>query len=59
MNTFLERTRRLIRGEEGPTATEYATLLGIIAAGVIFAMSNFGDKVYVIYVQLRNALTIS
>ncbi len=59
MDTFLKRARRFIREDAGPTAVEYATLLGIIAAGAIVSLSAFGDKVHVIYVQLRDALNIA
>ena len=55
MNAFLKRARRFIREEEGPTSVEYATLLGLIAAGVLVALSAFGDRVYTIYVSLRDA----
>jgi len=57
---YVRRTiGRLVREDDGPTSVEYATLLGIIAAGAIFAMSAFGDKVQEIYVQLRDALEIA
>lgn len=57
---YVRRTiSRLVWEDDGPTSVEYATLLGIIAAGAIFAMSAFGDKVQEIYVQLRDALDIS
>lgn len=59
MAAFLKRVRRLIYEEDGPTTVEYATLLGIIAAGVLIAMGGFGEKVHVIYVKLRAALSVA
>ena len=56
MDAFLKRARRFIREEEGPTSVEYATLLGLIAAGVLVALSAFGDRVYAIYLALHTAL---
>ena len=57
MNKFLDIARTFIFEEDGPTAVEYATLLGIIAAGALVAMGGFGDKMNEIYVRLRAALS--
>ncbi len=56
MSELNERFRQFVREEDGPTAVEYAALVGIIAAGAIVAMSNFGDQVEVIYTELKGAL---
>jgi len=56
MAGIIKTIRRFIREEDGPTAVEYATLLGIIAAGALTALSNFGDKVHNLYQQLKAAL---
>ncbi len=51
--------RRFWSDEDGPSATEYAMLLAIIAGGTLVAMAAFGDKVYAIYVALSKALVFT
>ncbi len=58
MRTILQTCRNFIGDETGPTATEYAVMLGIISAGVIVAMAGFGDGVDEIYQRLNAAITI-
>ena len=47
-----------LRAEDGPTATEYAVLLALIAVGVIGAMSLFGVRVNNIYTALQGPLSV-
>ncbi len=56
MYTFLHKTLALLRSEDGPTATEYAVLLAVIAIGVLGAMSSFGIHVNNIYAALSGSV---
>ena len=58
MNTFLDRLRHILGSDDGPTATEYAALLGVISLGVIGAMSLFGVHMDNIYVALAGTLNV-
>jgi len=58
MTTIHEVYRNFIGDDTGPTATEYAVMLGIISGGVIVAMAGFGDGVNEIYQRLSAAITI-
>ena len=49
MDALGKTFRRLIVEENGPTATEYAVLLALIAMSIVVAMSQFGTKVSGIY----------
>ena len=56
MNRLLHNAVEFLRSEDGPSAVEYATLLGLIAAVVIGAMTAFGAQVNALYVIIRGAL---
>jgi Flp pilus assembly pilin Flp len=49
---------RLLRTEDGPTATEYAVLLALIAVSVIGAMSMFGEHMDNLYVIINTTLDV-
>jgi Flp pilus assembly pilin Flp len=59
MDRIVKQFKRLMTEEDGPTATEYAVMLGIISAGVIGAMSTFGDGVHAIYLAIDDATDIA
>ncbi len=56
MNALWRRLAILLKSEEGPTATEYAVLIGLIAMGVIVAMGSFGQHVNNIYLSLAGTV---
>ena len=58
MNGLPQLTARLLRSEEGPTATEYAVLLGIIAVAALSSMSLFGDHMNNLYTILNTTLSV-
>ena len=58
MNVFVRQFVQFIRSEEGPTATEYAVLLGVICIGVLSTMALFGDHMNALYVTLAGTLTV-
>ncbi len=49
---------RFLQSEEGPTAVEYALLLGVISLTVIGAMSMFGAHMDALYVILSDTLNV-
>lgn len=57
MLSLQERIGRFVRSEDGPTATEYAVLLALIAVGVLITMSSFGDHMNGIYLAISTAVS--
>jgi pilus assembly protein Flp/PilA len=45
MQTFYNAVRRFLRGEDGPTAVEYAVMLALILVGCIVIVTNMGTTV--------------
>lgn len=58
MNDIVQRIVHFGHAEDGPTATEYAVLLAVIAIGVLAAMASFGDHMNNLYVTLANGLDV-
>jgi Flp pilus assembly pilin Flp len=58
MNAPQNRFTNFVRTDDGPTATEYALLLGLIAVAVIGALSQFGDHMNALYVSLATTLEV-
>ena len=56
MNRMLHSIAEFLRSEDGPSAVEYATLLGLIAAAAIGALTMLGAQVNALYVLIRGAL---
>lgn len=56
MNAFRRRLALLLKSEAGPTVTEYAVLIALIAMGVIVAMGSFGQHVNNIYLSLAGTV---
>jgi Flp pilus assembly pilin Flp len=56
MKSAFQRTSDFLQSESGPTATEYAVLVAIIAIGVLVAMSNFGNSMNGIYLAISGAV---
>ncbi|MCP4248721.1 MAG: Flp family type IVb pilin [bacterium] len=51
-----EQIKRFLRSEDGPTATEYAIMLALIAMAVVVAMRQFGEHVSGIYVYIDGTM---
>ena len=58
MNVLLHKLLALVRSDDGPTATEYAILLALIAVGVLAALSLFGEHMNNLYVALAGTLSV-
>jgi Flp pilus assembly pilin Flp len=50
--------RRLLASEDGPTATEYAVLLALIAVAVLGAMAMFGQHMSNLYVAVDSGVDV-
>lgn len=55
---ILATFRSFFASEAGPTATEYAVLLGLIAVVVIGALSQFGVHMGNLYTILNGTLSV-
>lgn len=53
----LRRTVEFLKSDEGPTATEYAVLLALIAIGVLATMQTFGTRVGGLYAAISGAVS--
>ncbi len=58
MNILLKRVIPLLRSEDGPTTTEYAVLLAVIAMTVIGTMSMFGNHMSDIWAIVNHTLNV-
>ncbi|MGD2109569.1 MAG: Flp family type IVb pilin [Phycisphaerae bacterium] len=58
MNALCRRITAFRRADDGPTATEYAVLLALIAGGVIAALSMFGEHMDALYLSLATTLEV-
>jgi len=45
--------------EEGATAIEYGLIAGLIAVGLLVALTDIGDKLKVVFEKIGTALTAS
>lgn len=44
LESWLEKAVESLRGEKGATAVEYALIIGLIAVGIIAAVTGLRDK---------------
>ena len=58
MNDLLRGIVRFIRSEDGPTAVEYAVLLAIIAIAALVSLSQFGDHMNNLYVNIAGGVDV-
>ena len=56
MRVWLQRGLSFLLSEDGPTATEYAILLGLLATAALVAMAEFGDHMDNLYVSISGAI---
>lgn len=50
------RTKQLLREEDGATAVEYGLLVALIAAAIIFAVTVLGQQIESIFCNVVGAL---
>ncbi len=56
MSRLKKTIRRFFGGDEGPTATEYAVLIGLICIIALTTMGMFGSHMNDIYVSVAGTL---
>ena len=49
MNTMISRVRNFLTSEDGPTAVEYAVLVGLIVAGLAVAVPPLANKISTVF----------
>ncbi len=59
MKALINKLKLFVYDEAGPTATEYAILLSLIAMVVLAAMSSFGVHVSGIYSYIDGTVPLS
>jgi pilus assembly protein Flp/PilA len=57
MTTFCTRVRRFLTSEDGPTAVEYAVLVGLIVIGIVAAVSALASSMSGTFSQVSSTLT--
>lgn len=58
MPTLKHNMKRFLDSDAGPTTTEYAVMLAVIAVAVISSLALFGDHMNNVYVALSNTLEV-
>ena len=56
MKTIFRFLRYFANDENGPTAVEYAVMLGLIIAGVIFSINSVGQNVSAMFDNVSQVL---
>ncbi len=56
MNKITSRIRRFLTSEDGPTATEYAVMLGLITVGLVSIIGSIGANISGTYSSVSSAL---
>ncbi len=59
MQMFCRQIVKLMRSENGPTATEYAVLIAVICVAVIGALSSFGVHMDNLYSNINSTVPVS
>jgi pilus assembly protein Flp/PilA len=49
MQRFIQRAQRFVRSDDGPTAIEYAVMLGVIIAVCLIAINAVGTKTNTVF----------
>lgn len=58
MKIFLQKWFHFVRSDDGPTTTEYAVMLAVIAIAVLSSMSLFGVRMGNLYTTLAGTLSV-
>lgn len=56
MKTFLHAAGRFLRREDGPTMTEYALMIALIAIACIGVVTTMGTEISTVFDTLKNSL---
>ena len=58
MKTLVKRTLDFVRGEDGPTVTEYAVMLALIVALCFVTLTLIGNKAKATFATLESNLPV-
>lgn len=56
-SALIQQAGRLLRREDGPSATEYAILLAVLILGAMAVIQAIGQSMYIIYQNVNDAVT--
>ena len=56
MSSLLRRAAQFLGEDEGPTTTEYAVLLALIAIAALITMATFGERINSIYTAIAQSV---
>ena len=59
MHNLIAQVRRFLDGEDGPTAVEYAVLVGLLVVALISVISGMGASMSGTYSAVSSALSAS
>ena len=58
MNGQRRRIIEFLQSDDGPTATEYAVMLAVIAIGALVSMAAFGEHMNNLYTSLAGSVDV-
>ncbi|MGB2984721.1 MAG: Flp family type IVb pilin [Phycisphaerae bacterium] len=58
MNGQRQRIIEFLWSDDGPTATEYAVMLAIIAVGALVSLAAFGDRMNNLYLNVAGSVDV-
>ena len=59
MQAFVSTIRRFIDSEDGPTAVEYAVLVGLIVIGIVAVVGSLASSMSTTFSQVSSTLGAS
>ena len=59
MKSFLAKSRRFLRSEDGPTAVEYAVMLALILVACIGIVTSLGRSISGTFTTVNSSLPAS
>jgi pilus assembly protein Flp/PilA len=59
MQAFVSRIRRFLVSEDGPTAVEYAVLVGLIVIGIVAVVGSLASSMSTTFSEVSSTLGAS
>ena len=59
MSKLVQSVRKFLKGEDGPTAVEYAVMLALIIMVCVLAITGLGSNANQVFTRSANALSTS
>jgi pilus assembly protein Flp/PilA len=59
MQVFFTKVRRFLDSEDGPTAVEYAVLVGLIVIGIVAVVGSLASSMSTTFSQVSSTLGAS